>query len=65
VNDIRLEITTPLVSDWNDRGDQARRDLDGWLGAKEKAREQNQDVAEALIKYIQADVYAAHEAEPI
>jgi len=53
VNDIRLEITTPLVDDWNDRGEAARRELHGWLDAKNTATAQNEDVAEAMLKYIQ------------
>jgi len=52
VNDIRLEITCPLVDDWNAREDAAARDLQDWVEVKNAAQEQGQDVAEALLKFI-------------
>ena len=52
VNDIRLEITCPLVSDWNAREEQAARDLSDWLDVKNTAVQQHQDVSEALLKFI-------------
>jgi len=36
-NGIRLEITTPLVPDWNDRPAEATRMVDAWLAAKDEA----------------------------
>jgi catechol 2,3-dioxygenase-like lactoylglutathione lyase family enzyme len=64
VNDIRLEITTPMVENWNDRIPQAKRDLAGWLDAKKAAAAQNQDVGEALVKYIQAERNEFHGDTP-
>lgn len=63
VNDIRLEITTPLTENWNDRPEESLKDLNEWLETKREAVEHNQDVGEALIKYIQAKVVDA-DAEP-
>lgn len=34
-NGIRLEITTPLVADWNDRPASAKAIVDAWLATKE------------------------------
>jgi catechol 2,3-dioxygenase-like lactoylglutathione lyase family enzyme len=42
-NGIRLEITTPLVPDWNDRPRQAHAALDAWVAAKERARSTGAD----------------------
>jgi catechol 2,3-dioxygenase-like lactoylglutathione lyase family enzyme len=63
VNGIRLEITTPLTPDWNNRPEQSLRDLNDWLAVKRQAAERNQDVSEALVKYIQAKVVDT-DAEP-
>lgn len=52
VNDIRLEITCPLVDDWNAREDSAQRDLQDWLAVKNEAAGSGQDVGEALLKFI-------------
>lgn len=52
VNDIRLEITCPLVDDWNAREDSAARDLQDWLDVKNAATAEGQDVPEALLKFI-------------
>ncbi|MEU6577312.1 VOC family protein [Streptomyces sp. NPDC046805] len=52
VNDIRLEITTPLVEDWNAREEQAARDLSDWLAVKREAKEQGRDVAKELLAFI-------------
>ncbi|BBC38496.1 uncharacterized protein SGFS_097900 [Streptomyces graminofaciens] len=54
VNDIRLEITCPLVEDWNAREDAAARDLRDWVEVKNSAAETGQDVSEALLKFIAA-----------
>ena len=35
-------------NDWNDRGAEARRDLDAWAAAKRRAREQGTDVAKEI-----------------
>lgn len=50
VNDIRLEITTPLVPDWNDRGEAAHASLRQWVAAKERAREEQRDVTSVLLE---------------
>lgn len=57
-NGNRLEITTPLVEDWNDRGGKARDAVDAWVATKEKAIEQGASVSEALYDLIVA-------AEPV
>ncbi|CAJ63916.1 MULTISPECIES: VOC family protein [Frankia] len=44
----RLEITTPLVADWNDRPIQARRALEAWTATKERARRDGTEVSAAL-----------------
>lgn len=52
-NGIRLEITTPLAEDWNARPETAHRDLENWVAAKRSAYEENGDVAESLVQYIE------------
>jgi catechol 2,3-dioxygenase-like lactoylglutathione lyase family enzyme len=52
VNDIRLEITTPLQPDWNDRGDEARQALEAWSGAKQRARDENLDQTQVMLELI-------------
>ncbi|MCW2295370.1 VOC family protein [Rhodococcus erythropolis] len=64
INDIRLEITTPMVENWNDRIEEAQRDLRIWTGVKNSAAEQNQPLREALMKYIQAERPDAHGETP-
>lgn len=39
VNDIRLEITTPLTPDWNRDGQSARAALAEWVAAKQAAKD--------------------------
>ena len=51
-NGVRLELTTPLASDWNQRTEQSYRDLALWEGAKEQARRQGKDVQAALLELI-------------
>ncbi|HVV08388.1 VOC family protein [Amycolatopsis sp.] len=53
-NGIRLEITTPLVADWNDRPKQARAAVDAWLATKEEALRSGDDPSEALHRLIAA-----------
>lgn len=48
VNDIRLEITTPLRPDWNDQAEAARVALTDWVDAKRTARESARDNGTAL-----------------
>jgi catechol 2,3-dioxygenase-like lactoylglutathione lyase family enzyme len=55
-NGIRLEITTPLTADWNDRPEQARAVVDAFVGAKDHATASGQDPAEVL-----RTVIAAHD----
>jgi glyoxylase I family protein len=47
-NGIRLEITTPLVADWNDRPAEAQRIVDAWLEAKKAAASSGQPADEVL-----------------
>lgn len=49
-NGVRLEITTPLADDWNNRPEEAMKDLDEWVTAKEKAKAEGRDVTEAMIE---------------
>lgn len=53
-NGIRLEITTPLDSDWNRHTAQGYADLKMWVAAKEKARIEQRDVRLAMIEMIEA-----------
>lgn len=39
INDIRLEITTPLTPDWNREADSARDALADWVQAKQAAKD--------------------------
>lgn len=48
VNDIRLEITTTLESDWNAREASARAALEEWAATKRAARAAGKDVPAAL-----------------
>lgn len=48
VNDIRLEITTPLDPDWNNRGEAAHEALETWAAAKQRAREKGTSVLEEI-----------------
>jgi catechol 2,3-dioxygenase-like lactoylglutathione lyase family enzyme len=52
INDLRLELTTPLVPDWNDRGADARRDLDAWVAAKRRAQAEGRDVGQEIVDTI-------------
>lgn len=54
-NGYRLELTTPLDKDWNRHTDKAYRDLENWLGVKEKARREGKDVRGALIEFIRRE----------
>jgi hypothetical protein len=51
-NGLRLEIATPLTSDWNRRVELGQNDLAEWIAAKNRAREQGKDVSKALIEFI-------------
>jgi len=54
-NGIRLEITTPLVADWNDRPAEAARIVGSFLGAKSDAREAGRPVQQVLREVIAAN----------
>lgn len=54
-NGYRLELTTPLDKDWNRHTDKAYRDLESWLGVKEKAKREGKDVRSALIEFIRRE----------
>lgn len=47
-NGLRLEITTPLSSEWNDNAEAARASLDDWEAVKEEARAAGTDVVDVL-----------------
>jgi catechol-2,3-dioxygenase len=51
-NGVRLELTTPLRSDWNQRSEESYRDLTLWEDAKQQARREGKDVRAALIDLI-------------
>jgi catechol 2,3-dioxygenase-like lactoylglutathione lyase family enzyme len=51
-NGNRLEITTPLLPDWNDRPREAERAVRSWVRAKEQAAADGSDVSEALHELI-------------
>jgi catechol 2,3-dioxygenase-like lactoylglutathione lyase family enzyme len=59
INDIRLEITTPLVPDWNDRGREAAEALADWSAAKRSARESGADEQKTLIDLIARRTHGA------
>lgn len=44
----RLEITTPLVDDWNDRPEHARAAVDAWIAGKQRARREGLDTSAVL-----------------
>jgi catechol 2,3-dioxygenase-like lactoylglutathione lyase family enzyme len=52
INNLRLELTTPLVDDWNDRGDVAQQDLQEWIATKARAAAEGRDVRQALSELI-------------
>jgi len=54
-NGYRLELTTPLDKDWNRHTVKAYRDLENWLGVKEKAAREGKDVRGALIDFIRRE----------
>lgn len=54
VNDIRLELTAPLKSDWNDRGGPAAEAMDLWVKTKDEASTRSLDPAQALTELIRA-----------
>jgi catechol 2,3-dioxygenase-like lactoylglutathione lyase family enzyme len=51
-NGVRLELTTPLTSDWNQHTEESYRDLALWEGAKEQARRKGKDVQATLLELI-------------
>jgi catechol 2,3-dioxygenase-like lactoylglutathione lyase family enzyme len=51
-NGIRLEITTPIDSNWNRHTVPGYRDLAQWVACKERAEQEGQEVATALIDMI-------------
>lgn len=57
-NGIRLEITTPLVPDWNDRPAVARDIVDRWLSAKDEAASSGRPADEVLREVIAANDHA-------
>jgi catechol 2,3-dioxygenase-like lactoylglutathione lyase family enzyme len=58
-NGVRLELTTPLTADWNQRTEQSYRDLARWEGAKERARREGKDIRAALLDLIRNTQAAA------
>jgi catechol 2,3-dioxygenase-like lactoylglutathione lyase family enzyme len=61
-NGIRLELTTPLDSEWNRHTKQGYEDLKLWVDTKEKAKREGRDPAKALIEMIRESMkrYAHH-----
>jgi catechol-2,3-dioxygenase len=53
-NGIRLEITTPLAADWNDRPEVARDIVGSWLAAKREAEVSGRAADEVLRQAIAA-----------
>jgi catechol 2,3-dioxygenase-like lactoylglutathione lyase family enzyme len=53
-NGIRLEITTPLAADWNDRPEVARDIVGAWLEAKHQAEASGRGADEVLRQVIAA-----------
>ena len=53
-NGIRLEITTPLAADWNDRPEVARDIVESWLEAKRQAEVSGRAADEVLRQAIAA-----------
>ncbi len=53
-NGIRLEITTPLAADWNDRPEVARDIVGSWLEAKREAEASGRPADEVLRQAIAA-----------
>jgi len=51
-NGIRLEITTPLTPDWNDRPDEAHEVVSAWLRTKHEALSSGADVKDALYRLV-------------
>jgi catechol 2,3-dioxygenase-like lactoylglutathione lyase family enzyme len=64
INNLRLEITTPLVTDWNDRGEDAQRDLEAWIEAKRRAAAEGRDVSAEICATISHRRAAAGGAQP-
>jgi catechol 2,3-dioxygenase-like lactoylglutathione lyase family enzyme len=51
-NGLRLEITTPLDSEWNKHTKQGYADLEMWVAAKKSALSEGRDVPQSMIKLI-------------
>lgn len=51
-NGIRLEITAPLVDNWNDRPEQAQRTLDAWVRTKAEAAANGENRSDALHRLV-------------
>lgn len=51
-NGLRLEITTPLDTDWNKHTEKGYKDLKMWCDAKNKALAEKRDVSSAMIDLI-------------
>ncbi|MBP0590465.1 VOC family protein [Paraburkholderia sp. LEh10] len=47
---VRLEITTPLDSEWNQHTESGYRDLKLWVDCKKKAAQEGRDVNQALVQ---------------
>lgn len=48
----RLELTTPLDSDWNRHAEQGYRDLNDWVSVKARAAREGRDVSQVLVEHI-------------
>jgi catechol 2,3-dioxygenase-like lactoylglutathione lyase family enzyme len=49
-NGVRLEITTPTSTTWNDNATAARVSLDDWQTVKQRAAESGSDMVEVLVE---------------
>jgi predicted DNA-binding protein (UPF0278 family) len=59
---VRLEITTPLDTQWNCHTEKGYADLKLWEDCKAKARAEGRDVSQALVEMIK-DVRKRYEKE--
>lgn len=57
-NQIRLEITTPLDPQWNNHGVKAQADLRDWCDTKREAKENGENVGDALLDLIRKQRHA-------
>ena len=64
-NQIRLEITTPLDTNWNNHGQKATADLKAWCDAKKAAQAGGHDVGAKLVDLIKTLRAARAKSNPV